>query len=50
MVGVEAIEAVEEEELLDDASLAEPSEVLIDDETIIDETENESGLNEPEAD
>ncbi len=50
LVGVEAIEAVEEEELLDDASLAEPSEVLIDDETIIDETENESGLNEPEAD
>ncbi len=51
LVGVEAIEAVEEDdELLDDASLAAPAESAADDEIIAENTENESDLNEPEED
>ena len=51
LVGVEAIEAVEEDdELLDDASLAASAELAADDEIIAENTENESDLNEPEED
>ena len=51
LVGVEAIEAVEEDdELLDDASLAASVESAADDEIIAENTENESDLNEPEED
>ncbi|QXW26887.1 DNA gyrase subunit A [Acinetobacter johnsonii] len=51
LVGVEAIEAVEEDdELLDDASLAASAESAADDEIIAENTENESDLNEPEED
>jgi DNA gyrase subunit A len=51
LVGVEAIEAVEEDdELLDDASLAASAESAADDEIIVENTENESDLNEPEED
>lgn len=51
LVGVEAIEAVEEDdELLDDASLATSAESTADDEIIAENTENESDLNEPEED
>lgn len=51
LVGVEAIEAVEEDdELLDDASLGASAESAADDEIIAENTENESDLNEPEED
>ena len=51
LVGVEAIEAVEEDdELLDDASLVASAELAADDEIIAENTENESDLNEPEED
>jgi len=50
LVGVEAIEAVEEDELLDDVSLAEASETPSNDEIIDESTENESDLNDPQED
>ncbi|AYA02202.1 DNA gyrase subunit A [Acinetobacter sp. WCHAc010034] len=49
LVGVEAIEAVEEDdELLNDASLAEASEAAADDAAAADEAEKETDLNGPE--
>ncbi|AXY59641.1 DNA gyrase subunit A [Acinetobacter sp. WCHAc010052] len=49
LVGVEAIEAVEEEDIIVDEN-TEVSEHIVDDETIVDTTENESDLRESEED
>ncbi|NWK73945.1 DNA gyrase subunit A [Acinetobacter sp. SwsAc6] len=50
LVGVEAIEAVEEDEILEEVSAID-AEQLVDDSTIMDQTETESDdLNEPEED
>jgi DNA gyrase subunit A len=50
LVGVEAIEAVEEDEILEEISAID-AEQLVDDSTIMDQIETESDdLNEPEED
>ncbi|WP_180057199.1 DNA gyrase subunit A [Acinetobacter sp. YH12227] len=49
LVGVVSIEAVEEDETFEEVDAIE-TEQLVDDSTIMDQTENESDLNEPEED
>ncbi|UIJ76633.1 DNA gyrase subunit A [Acinetobacter sp. SH20PTE14] len=49
LVGVVAIEAVEEDETFEEVEAIE-TEQLVDDSTIIDQNDNESDLNEPEED
>lgn len=49
LVGVVSIEAVEEDETFEEVDAIE-TEQLVDDSTIMDQTENESDLNEPEVD
>ena len=49
LVGVVSIEAVEEDETFEEVDSIE-TEQLVDDSTIMDQTENESDLNEPEED
>ena len=50
LVGVEAIDAVEEDEIetVESVESAMANETLVDEETIVDDTENESDLNESE--
>ena len=49
LVGVVSIEAVEEDETFEEVDAIE-TEQLVDDSTIMDQTENKSDLNEPEED